>query len=1057
MKTRLIPLLVVMLLVPRFAHAAETWTDDRLPVRDGLELWFDCARQNAGRSARQLPPIASGNPADYLIDGSGRGRNLTQAHPEYRPRFRQEFNGAFLSFDGQDDVLGASRLEGELTDLTLFVVAAPRSNAGGFRGLVAWSRAGGNDYTTGLCLGYSLGPTLQLAEINAEGAGFSGAAQLKQGPPTPFGVWHVFSLESQPGGLGTKLAIDGKAQGARGRDNLPTSLNEFTLGARHYSNTPEPPFTQGFYHGEIAEVLVYGRVLDVTEKAAVQRYLDTKHGLLLKLPPSAPVDTQQLVTVTNPPAIQMLVPGFAAFQLPVSLNNINNVKYRADGKLVAVGYNGHIHLLSNTEGDGSGTRVTPFWTNNTLRSPIGMALTPPGYARGEGVFVAGKGKVSLIVDTNRDDHADAEIVVAEGWEELVHSVDALGIAVDRDGSVYFGLGTASYTEAYRVDKATGQSRYSLKSERGTILKVSPDFKKREIVCTGIRFPIGMAFNEAGDLFSTDQEGATWLPNGNPFDELLHIQTGRHYGFPPRHPRYLTGVIDEPSVYDYGPQHQSTCGLNFNLPVNGGPAFGPAWWAGDAIVCGYSRGKIWRTKLVKTAAGYVAQNQQIASLSALTVDACVSPDGGLLVATHSGEPDWGSGPNGPGQLYKIIHDPGLTPLPVLAWNEGPGELRVAFDRPVNAAGLTNLARLVEITRGQYVFAGDRFEVKRPGYATVYNQLMQPRRAVPVLSASLTPDLRTLVFQTAPREMAVNYAVTLHRFARGPGRHPREVGQHPDVDLLTDLSGLEAHWRAAGEPAAKWDGWLPHVDLTVAREFTRGSAGHDSLWPLLQKPGKLALRGQLDLKKMLQPAVQPGSTLDYEPPPEDVTVVFSASAPFLLVAGGQTISSQKVEGVQQAALRWRNDKRDWLAFKVTMPTSPVAPTLTAHWFTADDPRPRAFPLRRILVPWAKPESGTSAPAGERKIPELAGGNWLRGKQLFFGEVATCYKCHTVRGAGAKVGPDLSNLIHRDYASVLKDIREPSAALNPDHLAYSVELTDGESVTGVLGADAWDQVAV
>ena len=43
------------------------------------------------------------------------------------------------------------------------------------------------------------------------------------------------------------------------------------------------------------------------------------------------------------------------------------------------------------------------------------------------------------------------------------------------------------------------------------------------------------------------------------------------------------MIDEPSVFDYGPQHQSTCGLNFNEPVNGGPIFGPARWAGDALV------------------------------------------------------------------------------------------------------------------------------------------------------------------------------------------------------------------------------------------------------------------------------------------------------------------------------------------------------------------------------------------------------------------------------------------------------------------------------------------
>jgi putative heme-binding domain-containing protein len=33
------------------------------------------------------------------------------------------------------------------------------------------------------------------------------------------------------------------------------------------------------------------------------------------------------------------------------------------------------------------------------------------------------------------------------------------------------------------------------------------------------------------------------------------------------------------------------------------------------------------------------------------------------------------------------------------------------------------------------------------------------------------------------------------------------------------------------------------------------------------------------------------------------------------------------------------------------------------------------------------------------------------------------------------------------VLKDIIEPSAAINPDHLAYNVELKDGDAVTGVI----------
>src|SRR5262249_20719792 len=142
--------------------------------------------------------------------------------------------------------------------------------------------------------------------------------------------------------------------------------------------------------------------------------------------------------------------------------------------------------------------------------------------RGEGVLVASKGKVSLILDKDRDGVADEEIIVATGWKEITQSVDAIGLAVDpRDGSIYFGLGTANYANGYLIDPATGKAAYDLASDRGTIQRVSPDFKTRETICTGVRFTCALAFNRLGDLFASEQEGATWLPNGNPLDELLH--------------------------------------------------------------------------------------------------------------------------------------------------------------------------------------------------------------------------------------------------------------------------------------------------------------------------------------------------------------------------------------------------------------------------------------------------------------------------------------------------------------------------------------------------------
>ena len=100
----------------------------------------------------------------------------------------------------------------------------------------------------------------------------------------------------------------------------------------------------------------------------------------------------------------------------------------------------------------------------------------------------------------------------------------------------------------------------------------------------------------------------------------------------------------------------------------------------------------------------------------------------------------------------------------------------------------------------------------------------------------------------------------------------LAQVASVDLGYDLCGVDATWRPeAGDEA--WSGWLPHLDLAVARAFTAGSAEHDRLWEAIKRPGRLTLSTKLDLWQMLRPAVQPGSTTGYTLPDEEVSLEFS----------------------------------------------------------------------------------------------------------------------------------------------------------------------------------------
>jgi hypothetical protein len=144
--------------------------------------------------------------------------------------------------------------------------------------------------------------------------------------------------------------------------------------------------------------------------------------------------------------------------------------------------------------------------------------------------------------------------------------------------------------------------------------------------------------------------------------------------------------------------------------------------------------------VKTKHGYVGRKTILARLSMITTDLAISPEGALYVSCHSGGPDWGTGPNGPGKIFKITYVDATAPQPVLAWAASPTEVRVSFDKPLDP-GVTNafasssgakMGTTVPIRKprhkeipgssaaiefGQYVSAGDRFELLKPPYRVV----------------------------------------------------------------------------------------------------------------------------------------------------------------------------------------------------------------------------------------------------------------------------------------------------------------------------------------------------
>src|SRR3954453_5847438 len=75
---------------------------------------------------------------------------------------------------------------------------------------------------------------------------------------------------------------------------------------------------------------------------------------------------------TQPLPVHMLVPGFTVRELPVDLPNINNIEYAPDGRLFAVGYDGRVHVLTDSDGDGLEDTAKVYYAGKPgeIRAPV---------------------------------------------------------------------------------------------------------------------------------------------------------------------------------------------------------------------------------------------------------------------------------------------------------------------------------------------------------------------------------------------------------------------------------------------------------------------------------------------------------------------------------------------------------------------------------------------------------------------------------------------------------------------------------------------------------------
>jgi putative heme-binding domain-containing protein len=188
----------------------------------------------------------------------------------------------------------------------------------------------------------------------------------------------------------------------------------------------------------------------------------------------------------------------------------------------------------------------------------------------------------------------------------------------------------------------------------------------------------------------------------------------------------------------------------------------------------------------------------------------------------------------------------------------------------------------------------------------------------------------------------------------------------------------------------------------------------------------------------------------------------------IEAGGAVSDASLGDEQQAA-QAADSKTQFVEFSLKSSGDPLFLTLTittgekewkpflrAFWAAGKSRTLTKIPREWFLLPWA-PVASAAAPADVDSVPDLKGGDPIRGEALFFSEQARCSQCHRMGDRGGMIGPDLTNVAAKGQAHIYRSIAAPSAEILPEYRPFTVGLHDGRVLAGVVRAQRSDEITV
>jgi fibronectin type 3 domain-containing protein len=213
--------------------------------------------------------LGNGSPVSSWSDGSGRGNDATASGG---PVFSASgFNGQpAVVFDGVNDHFTLPAGFSDFTSgMSLFVVAEPTTLQSGFK-LVVLGNSGGLD---SMGLGRA-GTSSGLQFFNTDASNSFGWFDTSSGLAS--NVQAVFAVHQAGGSanstVSAAITVDGASVGGGSVYVPPIKTRSLNYIGKSY-------WSDGYFQGSIAEVVLYKRLLSASEQAGVQAYLAAKYDL----------------------------------------------------------------------------------------------------------------------------------------------------------------------------------------------------------------------------------------------------------------------------------------------------------------------------------------------------------------------------------------------------------------------------------------------------------------------------------------------------------------------------------------------------------------------------------------------------------------------------------------------------------------------------------------------------------------------------------------------------------------------------------------------------------